>query len=231
MNTSPTATATVEDRPVVDLYRRRARHYDLTANLYYLIGFREQAYRARAVDALGLRPGDSVLEIGCGTGLNFALLERAVGPTGHVVGVDLTDAMLDQARERVDRRGWDNVELVLGDAAAYRPTRRFDGVLSTFALSLAPDPEPIAAWAADALRPGGHLATLDLKLPPAPLARLVPALLPLVRPFGVTRTVLDRRPWERIWGAMFTHLDDVRIQESWGGAVYLASGRHMPLNT
>jgi len=53
---------------VVDLYRRRARRYNLTANLYYLIGYREYAYRKRAVAALDLAPGDTVVEIGCGTG-------------------------------------------------------------------------------------------------------------------------------------------------------------------
>ncbi|RJQ48340.1 MAG: methyltransferase domain-containing protein [Nitrospiraceae bacterium] len=83
------------------LYRRRAKHYDVTANFYYLIGFREQAYREKAVQALDFQSGDTVVEIGCGTGLNFSLLQNYVGPEGKIIGVDLTDAMLEQAGRRV----------------------------------------------------------------------------------------------------------------------------------
>ncbi len=71
-----------------DLYRRRAKRYDFTANLYYLVGFREWSYRKKAVAALRLRPGDTVVEIGCGTGLNFGLLQTAVGPSGRIIGVE-----------------------------------------------------------------------------------------------------------------------------------------------
>src|SRR5215813_11267280 len=67
---------------VLATYRDRARHYDITANLYYLLGFRVQASRRRAVRALALRPGDTVVEIGCGTGLNFSLVEQVIGPEG-----------------------------------------------------------------------------------------------------------------------------------------------------
>lgn len=56
---------------IKELYVRRARNYNFTANLYYLIGFREYYYRKQAVKELNLKPGDTVVEIGCGTGLNF----------------------------------------------------------------------------------------------------------------------------------------------------------------
>ena len=67
---------------IAETYGRRARRYDLTANLYYLLGFRESAYRRQAVRALRLARGDTVVELCCGTGLNFAALGRAVGPGG-----------------------------------------------------------------------------------------------------------------------------------------------------
>ena len=123
---------------VVDIYRKRTKPYDFTANLYYLMGFREWAYRQRAVEALGLHTGDTVVEIGCGTGLNFALLQQTVGPMGRIIGVDLTDAMLEQARQRVADNDWSNVELVHRDAAEYRFPQDIDGILSTFALALSP---------------------------------------------------------------------------------------------
>ncbi|MEW6586284.1 MAG: hypothetical protein AB1442_11825 [Nitrospirota bacterium] len=58
---------------IVALYRKRAGYYDFTANLYYLMGFREQAYRKKALRMLNLKNGDTVVEIGCGTGLNLPM--------------------------------------------------------------------------------------------------------------------------------------------------------------
>ena len=61
---------------LIETYRKRARHYDIISQLYYP----QRAHRRRAVQALRLRPGDSVVEIACGTGLNFPLIEREIGP-------------------------------------------------------------------------------------------------------------------------------------------------------
>ena len=97
---------------IVALYRKRAVNYDLSANLYYLIGFRVFKYRKLAVQKLQLKQGSTVVEIGCGTGLNFPLLVHAVGREGKVIGVDLTDKMLAMARARVAKNDWTNVELV-----------------------------------------------------------------------------------------------------------------------
>src|SRR5262249_57177664 len=78
-----------------------------------------KAIRARAVRRLGLRAGDRVLEVGCGTGSNFPHLVRAVGRTGHVYGVDLSPGMLERARKRYVRNKWENVTLLLRDAVEY----------------------------------------------------------------------------------------------------------------
>ncbi len=203
------------------LYRRRAPRYDLTANLYYLLGFREWAYRKRAVGALALEEGDTVVEIGCGTGLNLPLLRRAVGPQGRVIGVDMTDAMLERANERVERHGWTNVELVLSDAAAYEFPSEVAGILSTFALTLVPEYDTVVRRGAGALRPGGTWAVLDLRIPDGRAAWLLPLLLPLFRPFGVTRDLSDRHPWE----SLRRHLDAFTMTTAYFGYVYLAVGR------
>lgn len=65
---------------LIELYRVRAKRYNFTANLYYLLGFREWRYRKRATTVLSLKPGDTVVEIGCGTGLNFSLLQNRLAP-------------------------------------------------------------------------------------------------------------------------------------------------------
>jgi SAM-dependent methyltransferase len=74
---------------VNEVYRRRARFYDWSVNTYYPIGFRWWAYRRRAIAALQLGRGATVVEIGCGTGLNFGLVQQRIGPTGRLFGVDL----------------------------------------------------------------------------------------------------------------------------------------------
>lgn len=83
---------------LIDLYRQRAGRYDVTGNLYYLIGVREFAYRQQAVARLNLQSGDTVVEIGCGTGLKFPLLQSCVGPTGKIIGVDMTDMLHCRSR-------------------------------------------------------------------------------------------------------------------------------------
>ncbi len=209
---------------VIERYRERARHYDITANLYYLFGFREWAYRRKAVQALWLRSGDTVVEIGCGTGLNFPLLEQVIGPQGRIIGIDLTDAMLAQAQRRVQAYGWKNVSLVQADALEFQFPTGVNAILSTFALSLVPECAEVIAHGNTALSPGGRWVVLDLKLPERSPDWLVPILLPIVRPFAVTEEVIARRPWDAIRTAMQTHLADCSWIELFFGFAFLAAG-------
>src|SRR3984957_15253793 len=94
---------------LIETYRKKAKHYDVTSRLYPVPGYPQREQRLRTVQALGLRAGDTVVDMACGTGLNFSLIERAIGPGGRIIGVDLTDAMLARARERAQTNGWTNV--------------------------------------------------------------------------------------------------------------------------
>lgn len=203
-----------------DLYRRRARHYDRSAVLFNLFGFREATYRQEAVEALRLLPGDTVVELGCGTGLNFAALHRAVGPSGRIIGVDLTDRMLDVARERVRDQGWSNVELVCADAAGYTYPAPLDGVLSTYAITLLPEVDEVVRRGAKALSPGGRFTVLDFKKPERTPAWLLRFMLLVTRPFGVTLDLAERHPWTSIE----SHLAEAEMQERFLGFVYIATG-------
>jgi ubiquinone/menaquinone biosynthesis C-methylase UbiE len=209
---------------IIDTYRARAKNYDLTANLYYLIGYPEWAHRRKAVAALGLERGGTVVEIGCGTGLNLALLQEAVGPTGKIVGVDLTDAMLEQARQRVRDEGWNNVELVHTDALRFEFPSDLDGIISTYVLSLIPESDEVICRSAEALHPGGRWAVLDLKVPDRWPKWLSSLVLPLVRPFAVNDEWVTRRPWETIRRAMDNCLSEVSLTEMYFGAAYIVSG-------
>jgi len=187
MNADRNEQVILTNDEIATIYRHRARHYDLEASLYRLIGFRLPAYRKMSVDALQLRRGDTVVEIGCGTGLNLPLLQEAVGREGKVIGVDLTDAMLAQARRRVGDAGWTNVELVQSDATKYEFPSGVNGIISTLAITLVPEFDGIVrrgrgahvglrrgAAGADPLR---LRASLRPRLDPQALLR--PRLLPL----------------------------------------------------
>jgi demethylmenaquinone methyltransferase/2-methoxy-6-polyprenyl-1,4-benzoquinol methylase len=202
------------------LYGRRARHYDLTANLYYLLGFREWRYRKRAVRSLQLAPGDTVVEIGCGTGLNFGLLRDAVGPNGRIVGVDMTEAMLAKALARIQQKGWQNIELVHSDVGSYDFPAGLSGILSTFALTLVPEYDDVIARGAKALAPGGRWVVADLKMPAGWSASLFPLLLPLFRPFGVSADLAARHLWESVCA----HARWCEMHEYYFGYTYIVVG-------
>jgi demethylmenaquinone methyltransferase/2-methoxy-6-polyprenyl-1,4-benzoquinol methylase len=203
-----------------DLYRVRARRYDLTANLYYLIGFREQHYRKRAVEALRIREGDVVVEIGGGTGLNFSLLQRKTGPAGKIIGVDLTDRMLQQAEKRVTRHGWRNVELVRTDAGAFAFPSGTNKILSTFAITLMPEFDRIILNGKNALPPGGRLAILDLKQADWAPRWLTRMMVWLTSPFGVSLDLTSRHPWESV----AKYFPNSSYEEYFIGFVYLSLG-------
>lgn len=88
------------------------RRYTELAPVYDTLTDWAAPYRSQAVHELGLHPGETILDVGCGTGLNFGLIQDQIGPSGLLVGVDMCPAMLARARARADRAGWDNVVLV-----------------------------------------------------------------------------------------------------------------------
>ena len=203
---------------VGQLYRRTARFYDVIAWVYRFAGV--QRYRRRAVAALRLRAGDTVVDLGCGTGLNLPLLRTAVGPSGRVIGVDLTNAMLARARNRVERAGWANVELVEADLTDYRLPPRLGGALATFALEMVPEYDTVIRRISESLRPGCRLALFGLKHPERWPRWLVRLGIWLNRPFGVSEDYAALRPWESVW----RHMEEVEHEELLGGAAYLSVG-------
>ena len=213
---------------LVEIYRKKAKHYDITSRFYPAPGYPQRAQRLRAVQALALHPGDTVVDIACGTGLNFPVIERVIGPNGRIVGVDLTDAMLAHARDRIDTHGWTNITLVQADAADFEFPAAVDAILSTYALSQVPESAEVIARGAAALAGGGRWVVLDLKVPdntPGWLAHLGAAM---VRPFASIDEWIMRRPWEAIRAAMQEELADLSWTELVFGTAFLAAGSRRP---
>jgi ubiquinone/menaquinone biosynthesis C-methylase UbiE len=213
---------------LIETYRKKAKHYDLTSRFYPAPGYPHPAQRRRAVHALGLRPGDSVIDIACGTGLNFAPIEAVIGLDGRIVGVDLTDAMLAQAQDRTDANGWSNISLVQADAADFDFPTDVDAILCTYALSQVPECAEVIAHGTAALSGSGRWVVLDLKVPdktPRWLAQLGTAI---VRPFASIDEWIMRRPWEVIRTAMKEGLADLIWTELFFGTAFLAAGSRTP---
>jgi SAM-dependent methyltransferase len=103
-------------------------------------------------------PGERVLDIGCGTGATALPFAEAVGPQGHVTGIDISEPMLAVARQRVAERGFGNIALLLADAQVHPfPPASFDLLTSRFGVMFFADPTAAFRNLRRALRPGGRL--------------------------------------------------------------------------
>jgi ubiquinone/menaquinone biosynthesis C-methylase UbiE len=209
---------------LIETYRKKAKHYDIVSRLYPVPGYPQRAQRRLAVQALGLRPGDTVVDIACGTGLNFPLLEHAIGPDGRIVGVDLTDAMLVQAEHRIEKSGWSNISLVQADAVEFCFPGGVDAILSTYAMSHVPECGDVIAHGAAALTRGGRWVVLDLKAPDNVPRWLAQAGTAIGRPFGSIDEWIGRRPWEQVRAAMQEALANPSWSELFFGTAFLAAG-------
>lgn len=202
---------------VRDLYSTLAEDYDVLSSVYRLLGADRLA--SRGIDALGLRAGDTVVDLGCGTGTYLPRLAEKVGPSGRVVGVDLSSEMLAQARQRVS--GLEQVELIEADIRIFELPADLDAALATFALEMVPEYDQVIARVCRVLRPArGRIAVMGLREPEAWPRWLVRAGIALSRPFGVDEAYTDYRPRE----AIRQHADEVLQDSTAAGAIYLSVG-------
>ena len=145
--------------------------------------------RKKTVSRLELKAGDRVLEIGCGTGRNLSLLYKAVGPTGHVYGVDLSEGMLSKAKLLCADHGWQNVTLVRSDAADYDVPEPVDAVLFSLSYATMPHHYEVLRHAWGQLREGRQLVIMDAQFPSGALGRFTRLFQPVLV-WLLKRTVL-----------------------------------------
>ena len=207
------------------LYDRTAPIYDGALFAYKFLGVQRQ--RRAMIQMANIRPGDTVIDLGCGTGANLPFLAEAAGPRGRIIGIDLSIRMLERARALADRSGWSNVDLIQGDIAEASDRFEFDAAIAAFALEMVPNYSEIIATIARRLPPGGRLASIGLKHPDRWPDWLVDFAIAINKPFGVSRDYQDVAPWQ----AMGSHLHDITFQELWWGAGYRCVGTGRSLGT
>jgi ubiquinone/menaquinone biosynthesis C-methylase UbiE len=133
-------------------FNAAADHYDDEPLSFHV------RFGRRSVDHAQLRPGDRVLDVACGSGSSVVPAAQDVGPSGRVVGVDVSDGLLALSRAKVERAGLDNVELRIGDMRELDlPARSFDAVLLVFGLFMVPDMTGLIHDLWGLTKPGGRL--------------------------------------------------------------------------
>jgi len=140
----------------LELYRKMAPRYDRGGARWPFPDLRR-----RAVDHLDLKAGDSVLDVGCGTGLALRLLEGAVGPEGRVIGIDQSPDMLQRARERVEGRGWRNVTLIESPVEEAAIPGEVDAALFALSHDIMRSPRAVEN-VVQHVKPGGRISVVGM---------------------------------------------------------------------
>lgn len=208
----------------------RPRRYSAGARFYDVLSGERPVYRAgrvAAIEELSLKPGARVLDVGCGTGLNFPLLAAAIGAGGSIVGVDASAEMLAQAQTRATRYGWVGarspgsvtVDLLHGDAASLLPglDPGFDAVLFTYSLSIIDDWQACWRAALDLLVDGGRVAVADTAMPTG-AGRLLAPLAGLAMLSGGVHSS------RRVWEAVLRDTTDTTERVLRSGHIYVTAG-------
>jgi demethylmenaquinone methyltransferase/2-methoxy-6-polyprenyl-1,4-benzoquinol methylase len=178
-------------------------------------------YRRRSVLALAPEPGEVIVDVGCGTGLNFELVEACIGRRGRIVGVDASAEMIERARKRVREHGWRNVTLVNAGAADVELDELADGALLCGVHDVMRSPGALAN-VLRLLRPGGRIVAGG------------PKWVPWWRPGSVALNLSTRSAnreyvttfegFDRPWSALERLVGELHVEEVLFGGGYIATG-------
>lgn len=213
-NSAPAVSAPARGVARQPAYCEHARSYDRRTGAF-------QGYRRAVVEALPVRPGQMVLDVGCGTGLCHGSLQEKVGPQGSVVGIEESPEMVALARERIEQEGWPNVTVVQSPAEDAQIPSVADAALFCAVHDILQSPDALRN-VLSRLRPGAGVAAGGGKwAAPWMVAVNVPVTMlhaPYVRSF---------EGFDRPWHHLAQLLENVHVQELELGSGYILTG-HAP---
>ena len=204
--------------PRADIALKRYRNYAKSYDREQKRNPGAEAARQRVIERLALRPGDVVLDVGCGTGLNFLAIEGAIGSQGRIIGIDLSPDMLKQARARVADDGWTNVTLIESTIDTASVPQDVDAVLFCMTHDILQTPAALDNVFAHA-KPGARVASLGYKWAPwwtGPWNYFI---------WNFTRyAITTREGFSKPWRPLERFVPDLQVETMSLGSMYIAWG-------
>jgi len=195
----------------LEQYRDRAKVYDLELAAF-------EPIRRNAIARLNLAPGDAVIDVGCGTGLSFAHLQQAIGPSGHIIGIEQSPEMLAHACARVTQGGWANVTLLNASAEDAAIPITANAALFHFTHDILRNDAAIRN-VMGRLKPGAHVVAVGLQWA-APWAWPTNGFVWL----AALRSVTCMEGLDRPWSLLAEAVGKMEVSTTLFGAIYIASG-------
>ncbi len=196
-------------------YQLRARFYDAELAAF-------EPVRIRAVACLQLQPGETVLDVGCGTGLSLELLHQELGPNGNIVGIEQSPEMFALARRRVARYKWRNVTLVNAPVESAAIGCQADAALFHFTHDILRHPAGIAHMVAH-LKPGARVVAAGLQWS-APWDWPTNWLVLMAAMYSTTSLDGLAQPWSHL----AKQVGEMQAVPSPIHGVYIVSGKYLP---
>jgi SAM-dependent methyltransferase len=176
--------------------------------------------RHRAVELLNLKPGDRVLDVGCGPGGSFPFLVPAVGSSGKVVGVEMCPEVSFNARKRIARNGWETVEVIVAAAQEVHLIGTFDGLLMFAAADVYASEEALENILPH-VKGDARVAVFGAKFSSNYLARMFNPFLELL--FKLISPTTPRPDYEP-WRVLAKYVEGLEVKEYFLGLMFFASG-------
>jgi ubiquinone/menaquinone biosynthesis C-methylase UbiE len=199
-----------------------SRRYDRLAGLiptFDRLLFLPRTLRQKGVEALSLRRGDRVVDVGCGTGVNFSALYEAVGPNGQIFGVDISPGMLRKAESLCSAGGWKNICLYECDAADLVVPAPIDAILFSLSYNTMSNHRDVLSNVWRQLRSGGRIVIVDARVPPGRWSKLI-------LPFAVwlMKHTLLGNPLVQPWKELAQLTTDIDVVARQFGSYYVCRG-------
>ena len=181
-----------------------------------------KSLRQKAVQLLQLKMGDRVLDAGCGPGGSFPYLVDAVGPSGEVVGIEISPEIAINGKRRTEKNRWSNVQVMLADARAVELKGKFDGLLMFAAADVYASSQALANLFRY-LKDDARVVAFGAKLSHRSLGKVFNLLFRSLWKLSFSSTpALNHEPW----APLKNRVDELHVEEYFFGCMFLAWGKN-----